>query len=61
MVLIRDVVQQAMTTGYLTVSAEERLRQLLRTKYGLEDLNAFMMQSAAMAGLVPTSSITTRY
>lgn len=33
MVLIRDVVQQAITTGYLRVWAEERLRQLSRTKY----------------------------
>lgn len=57
MVLIRDVVQQAITIGYLTVSAEERLRQLLRTKYDLEDLNAFMtLQEAAIAGLVRQES-----
>ena len=57
MVLIRDVVQQAITTGYLTVSAEERLRQLLKTKYDLEDLNAFMaLQEAAIAGLVRQES-----
>ncbi len=50
MILIRDVVKQAITTGYLTVLASERLRQLLRTKYGLEDLNAFMtLQEAAIA------------
>ncbi len=57
MVLIRDVVQQAITIGYLTVSAEERLRQLLRTKYDLEDLNAFMtLQEAAIAGSVRQES-----
>lgn len=57
MVLIRDVVQQAITTGYLTVSAEERLRELLRTKYDSEDLNAFMtLQQAAMAGKVRQES-----
>ncbi|MBW4449151.1 MAG: hypothetical protein KME38_20400 [Spirirestis rafaelensis WJT71-NPBG6] len=57
MVLIRDVVQQAIATGYLTVSAEERLRQLLSTKYDLEDLNAFMtLQEAAMAGRVRQES-----
>ena len=61
MVLIRDVVQQAITTGYLTVSAEERLRQLLRTKYDLEDLNAFMaLQEAAIAGRVRQESRETR-
>jgi hypothetical protein len=57
MVLIRDVVQQAITTGYLTVSAEDRLRQLLRTKYDSEDLKAFMaLQEAAIAGLVRQES-----
>ncbi|MGH7998647.1 MAG: hypothetical protein ACREPR_04250 [Brasilonema sp.] len=57
MVLIRDVVQQAITTGYLTVSAEERLRQLSRTKYDLEDLNAFMtLPEGAMAGRVRQES-----
>ncbi len=57
MVLIRDVVQEAITTGYLTVSAEDRLRQLLRTKYDSEDLKAFMtLQQAAIAGLVRQES-----
>ena len=57
MLLIRDVVQQALTTGYLTVTAEERLRQLLKVKYELEDLNAFMsLQQAAMAGFVRQES-----
>lgn len=57
MVLIRDVVQQAITTGYLTISAEERLRELLLTKYDLEDLKAFMtLQQAAIAGKVRQES-----
>ena len=61
MVLIRDVVQQAIATGYLTVSAEDRLRQLLRTKYDSEDLKAFMtLQLAAIAGLVRQESRETR-
>ena len=61
MVLIRDVVQQAIATGYLTVSAEDRLRQLLRTKYDAEDFKAFMtLQSAAIAGLVRQESRETR-
>jgi hypothetical protein len=54
---IREVVQQALSTGYLTVAAENQLRQLLRTKYEREDLNAFMtLQQAAMAGRVRQES-----
>lgn len=54
---IREVVQQALSTGYLTLAAENQLRQLLRTKYEREDLNAFMtLQQAAMAGRVRQES-----
>jgi hypothetical protein len=57
MLLIRNVVQQTLATGYLTVEAEEQLRQLLQTKYDLEDLKAFMtLQQAAMAGQVKQES-----
>jgi hypothetical protein len=57
MLLIRNVVQQTLATGYLTVEAEEQLRQLLQTKYDLEDLKAFMtLQQAAMAGYVKQQS-----
>jgi len=57
MILIRDIVQQAFSLGYLTVEAEDELRQKLRTKYDLEDLNAFMkLQQAAMSGRVQQQS-----
>lgn len=57
MALIRDVVQQALKTGFLSVAAENQLRQLLTTKYDWEDLNAFMtLQKAAMAGRVRQES-----
>lgn len=57
MALIRELVQQALTTGYLTVEAEEKLRQLLRKKYELADLKAFMsLQQAAMVGHVQQES-----
>ena len=57
MVLIREVVQQALMTGYLSLEAEEQLRRLLKTKYDLEDLNAFMsLQLAAMNGSVKQQS-----
>lgn len=54
MLLIRDLVQQALATGYLTIAAQELLRQLLQTtKYEKEDINAFMvLQKAAMDGHV---------
>ncbi|MGB3265986.1 MAG: hypothetical protein WBA89_18740 [Microcoleus sp.] len=58
MVLIRDLAQQALTLGYLTLEAENQLRRILTTtKYDLEDLNAFMtLQLAAMSGLVKQES-----
>lgn len=61
MVLIRDVVQQALTTGYLSVEAEDQLRRLLRTGYTNHDLNAFMtLQKAVMAGHVRQQSRESR-
>lgn len=58
MVLIREVVQKALATGYLTLASEAELRRLLQTtKYGWEDLNAFMsLQQATMAGRVRQES-----
>lgn len=57
LMLIRDIVQQALMGGYLTVEAENQLRQLLRSKYDLDDLNAFLrLQQAAMSGDVKQES-----
>lgn len=58
MVLIRDLAQQALALGYLTIEAENQLRRMLTTtKYDLEDLNAFMaLQLAAMSGGVKQES-----
>ena len=57
MTRIRDVVQQALATSYLTVEAENQLRHLLTTQYDLEDFNAFMaLQEAAMNGKVKQES-----
>ncbi len=58
MVKICEIVQQALATGRLTVEAENQLRLLLQTtKYGWEDLDAFMtLQESAMAGLVRQES-----
>lgn len=57
MALIRDLVQKALKTGYLTLEAEEQLRILLTNRYELEDLKAFMsLQEAAMMGQVKQES-----
>lgn len=54
---IRDLVRQALETGYLTLAAEEQLRSLLQTKNAPEDLTAFMqLQRAAMEGIVKQES-----
>ena len=57
MKLIREVVKQALSTGYLTLEAEDKLRNLLRNKYELEDFEAFIqLQQAAMMGEVKQES-----
>lgn len=57
MSLIREIVQQALATGYLTVEAENLLRQMLAKKYDSEDFSAFMtLQRAAMSGRVRQQS-----
>jgi hypothetical protein len=54
MSLISTIVRKALETGYLTVEAEELLRQQLQmTKYGLEDFEAFItLQTEVMEGRV---------
>lgn len=57
MASIREVVRQAIKTGYLTLKAEEDLRTMLKNKYGLEDFEAFIqLQQAAMLGAVKQES-----
>ena len=57
MTRIRDVVQNALTRGQLTVEAEEQLRYLLAKRYDIDDFNAFMsLQEAAMTGRVKQES-----
>jgi hypothetical protein len=56
---IREVIQQALSTGYLTVEAEKQIQQVfISSRYDLEDLNDFMsLQLAAMAGRVKQESM----
>lgn len=61
MVLIRDLVKQTLSAGYLTIEVEDQLRLLLRSKYEVEDLKAFMtLQKAAMTGFVKQESRESR-
>ena len=54
---IREIAKQALNTGYLTLEAEEKLRRMLRKKYELEDLEAFIdLQQATMIGMVKQES-----
>jgi hypothetical protein len=59
MVLIREVVKQAMNAGYLTRESENQMREIFATtKCDLEDLDAFMsLQLAARAGRVKQESL----
>jgi hypothetical protein len=57
MTRIRDVVRDALNSGYLTVEAENQLRRLLSLRYDREDFRAFMiLQEAAMNGDVRQQS-----
>ena len=57
MKLIREIVKQALNTGYLTLEAEEKLRNMLKDKYELEDLEAFIkLHQATMLGMVNQES-----
>lgn len=57
MKLIREIVKQALNTGYLTLEAEEKLKKMLENKYDLEDLEAFInLQQATMLGIVKQES-----
>ncbi|MDY6937067.1 MAG: hypothetical protein SWY16_05305 [Cyanobacteriota bacterium] len=57
MVLIRDIVRQTLASGYLSLTEEEQLRQLLTSKYDVEDFQAFIhLQRAALEGQVKQES-----
>jgi hypothetical protein len=53
MVLIRDIVQQALNTGSLSIPADEQLQQLLQTEFEEKDIDALMLlQEAVQSGRV---------
>ncbi len=53
MLLIQDIVRQALSTGWLSYEAEQHLRTRLQSRYTNEDFAAFMkLQRAVMRGHV---------
>ncbi|MBN3926006.1 hypothetical protein [Nostoc sp. NMS4] len=57
MALIKEIVQQALNTGYLSVVAEDQLRSQLQSNYDSEDLDAWIiLQRAIAAGGVKQES-----
>lgn len=57
MALIREIVQQALNTGYLSVASEEQLRQLLRTDFDEEEFQALVkLRTALYSGAVKQES-----
>jgi hypothetical protein len=55
---IREIVQTALDTGYLSREAEDQLRHLLQmTSYDLDEIHAFLLlQEAACRGVVKQES-----
>lgn len=57
MALIKGIVQEALTTGYLSVVSEDKLRSQLQSNYDSEDLDAWIiLQRAIAAGGVKQES-----
>jgi thioredoxin-like negative regulator of GroEL len=57
MIRIRDIVEETLLTGYLSIEAENQLRELLTNHYEREDFHAFMkLQEAAVNGNIQQES-----
>ena len=55
--MVREIVLQALKTGYLTVEAEEKLRHQFTKQHTLADIDALArLQQAAMNGLLKQES-----
>ncbi|MEH1824599.1 MAG: hypothetical protein V7L22_04390 [Nostoc sp.] len=49
MALIKEIVQEALTIGYLSVVAEDQVRSQLQGNYDSEDLDAWIILQRAIA------------
>jgi hypothetical protein len=58
MIFIKEIVQQALNTGYLSVAAQNQIRLLLQSDYDSEDLDAYIiLQRAVVAGDVKQETL----
>ncbi|WP_414564220.1 MULTISPECIES: hypothetical protein [unclassified Anabaena] len=59
MVSIKEIVQQALTSGSFSVVAQDQIEMLLQDSYDSDDLDAFIiLQRAVVAGHVKQESNT---
>ncbi|MBK1990178.1 hypothetical protein A0J48_022065 [Sphaerospermopsis aphanizomenoides BCCUSP55] len=49
MIAIKEIVQQALDTGYLSVMAQDQIHKLLQTNYDSEDLDALIILHRSIA------------
>ncbi|MBW4645980.1 MAG: hypothetical protein KME23_23815 [Goleter apudmare HA4340-LM2] len=49
MVFIKEIVQQALCTGYLSIADQKQMQLLLQSNYDSEDLDAFIILQRAVA------------
>ncbi|BAY93354.1 MULTISPECIES: hypothetical protein [unclassified Tolypothrix] len=48
---MKEIVEQALTTGYLTIAAQNQIQSLLASDYDSDDLDAYIiLQRAVVAG-----------
>lgn len=58
MIAIKEIVQQALTLGYLSATAQNQIHKLLQTNYDSEDLDALIiLQRAVMTGKVKQETV----
>ncbi|BAB73230.1 hypothetical protein ACN23B_06355 [Anabaena sp. FACHB-709] len=58
MVLIQDIAQQALNTGYLSIADQNQIQVLLKTNFDSEDVDALIiLQRAIASGRVKQESL----
>ena len=56
---MKEIVQQALKTGYLSIAAQNQIRLLLQSDYDSDDLDAYIiLQRAVVAGDVKQEART---
>lgn len=47
---MKEIVEQALTTGYLTIAAQNQIQSLLASDYDSDDLDAYIILQAGCCG-----------